>query len=454
MLRKLVPLIAAAFVTSLVLSGCATVTPSPRQDPVPVVDSSGELDPERRAEFLEDMARWSTTDVVDAMLDHIAALSRTPLYMDNEVELLIDGPETYERMTDAIESAEQYVLLESYIFADDEVGRMFSDLLTKRSREGVAVKVIYDSFGSAGADDSFFAEMKSAGVEVREFNTLNPLKGETPLDFNRRNHRKILVVDGKVAFTGGINLSSTYSTSSSWPVIDDPKDSGWRDTHIAVRGPAVSGFQQLFIEYWEAMGGNTPVQIRTPGEFDREGAEVVAIISARGGDDIQSEIFEAYLHAMSVAEERIWITQAYFVPNERFMSQLQAAAQRGVDVRVLVPGVSDSDMVLHASRSRYGQLLKAGVAVYERQDALLHAKTAVIDGIWSTVGSSNLDYRSFMHNDEVNAVILGHQFAKEMEGQFRRDLDHSREMSLSQWQNRSIWTRLKEKFAWLVEYWI
>lgn len=173
--RNFVPFIAALLAAGLVLSGCATVAPSPRPEPVPVVDSSGELDPKRRAEFLENMARWSTTDVVETMLEDIAALSRTPLYMDNEVELLIDGPETYESMTDAIESAEQYVLLESYIFADDEVGRKFADLLTQRSREGADVKVIYDSFGSAGADDSFIAQMKSAGVEVREFNTLNPL---------------------------------------------------------------------------------------------------------------------------------------------------------------------------------------------------------------------------------------------------------------------------------------
>lgn len=447
-------LLVVSFAVGMALIGCATVAPPPKQAQIELVDSGGELDPASRAKFIAKMTKWSDSGLVKAMFDEIAALSSMPLYMDNHVELLIDGPKTYERMTEAIESAEQYVLLESYIFADDEVGRMFAKLLARRSRDGITVKVIYDSFGSASNDHSFFADMESAGVALLEFNDVNPLKDETPLDFNYRDHRKILVVDGKVAFTGGINLSSTYSTSSSWPDKDDLTASGWRDTHIAIRGAAVSGLQDLFLENWKKMGGEVSARIQPRQEYDREGAEVVAIISARGGDGIQSEIFEAYLHAMSVATERIWVTQAYFVPGERFMSHLLQAAKRGVDVRVLVPGVSDSKMVLNASRSRYKELLEGGVAVYERENALLHAKTAVIDGLWSTVGSSNLDYRSFVHNDEVNAVILGRQFALEMEAQFGRDLEESREITLLEWRDRSVWKRVKEKLSWFVEYWI
>lgn len=447
-------LMVLSLMLGLALLGCATVAPPPKQAQVEVVDVGGELDPAARERFIERMTEWSDSAVVETMLDEIAALSTLPLYMDNQVDLLIDGPQTYDSMKEAIESAEHYVLLESYIFADDEVGQMFGDLLARRSREGVTVKVIYDSFGSANSNPSFFADMEAAGVTLLEFNVVNPLEGDTPLDFNYRNHRKILVVDGRVAFTGGINLSSTYSSSSSWPEPADLKTSGWRDTHIAVRGPAVSGFQELFLENWQKIGGEVSARLQAQHEHDKEGVELVAIISSQGGDEVQSEIFEAYLHAMNVATKRIWVTQAYFVPGDRFMSHLVHAAQRGVDVRVLVPGVSDSDMVLNASRSRYKELLKGGVAVYERQNALLHAKTAVIDGLWSTVGSSNLDYRSFVHNDEVNAVILGRQFALEMEAQFDKDLEESREITLAQWQDRSIWKRVKEKLSWFVEYWI
>lgn len=451
---RFLPVMVFTFVAALTVNGCVTVAPAPKQARVEMVDSGGVLDSAARAEFIDKMTRWSDTEVVGAMFDDIATLSHAPLYMDNKVDLLVDGPQTYERMTKAIESAQHYVLLESYIFADDKVGTKFAELLARRSREGVVVKVIYDSFGSGGSSNGFFEDMEASGVSVLEFNAVNPLKGETPLDFNYRDHRKILVVDGRVAFTGGINLAQTYSTPSSQPDPEDLKSSGWRDTHIAIRGPAVAAFEQLFLESWRKMGGKTTPVLGNADRYDGDGAEVVAILSSQGGDDIQSEIFEAYLHAMRVAQKKIWITQAYFVPGERFMTHLVEAAGRGVDVRVLVPGVSDSSLVLNASRSRYGELLEAGVRIYERENALLHAKTAVIDGLWSTVGSSNLDYRSFVHNDEVNAVILGRQFALEMEGLFQMDLEASREIVLADWRSRSLWKRFKEKLSWFAEYWI
>lgn len=454
MCRKMLALVPVALLSGLLLTGCATVAPSPRQAQVEVVDSDGELNRAERAQFIEDMTRESGSKVVAAMFDDIAALGSTPLYMDNQVELLVDGPETYEAMTRAIESAQEYVLLETYIFADDEVGTMFAELLARRSREGITIKVIYDSFGSGGNHSDFFQNMEDAGISVLEFNKVNPLKDDTPLDFNYRDHRKILVVDGRIGFTGGINLSQTYSYPSSRPDPDDLKNSGWRDTHIEVRGPAVAAFQQLFLENWKKMGGEDVVGTRAPGSFDHEGAEVVAIIASKGGDEIQSEIFEAYLHAMAVAQQRIWITQAYFAPGDRFMDHLIQAAKNGVDVRVLLPGVSDANVVLHASRSRYKTLLEGGVRIFERDNALLHAKTAVIDGLWSTVGSSNLDYRSFIHNDEVNAVILGRHFALEMEALFQEDLEESTEILLEEWRKRSLWKRMKERLSWFLEYWI
>jgi cardiolipin synthase len=289
---------------------------------------------------------------------------------------------------------------------------------------------------------------------VVEFNEISPLKPADLLNVNVRDHRKILVIDGRVAYTGGINFSSTYSTSSEWISSGDQQTSGWRDTHVAVRGPAAAGFQSLFLKTWHAMGGKEDPQLSTPENLEQQGNEVVAILSAEGGDNVQSEIFHAYLRAIESARERIWITQAYFAPDKDFMDLLRQAAHRGVDVRVMVPGVSDSEMLLNASRSRYGDLLKAGVEIFERQNALLHAKTAVIDGVWSTVGSSNLDSRSFLHNDEVNAIILGRHFAKEMEAQFLKDELESLRVSYGEWRERSLWKKLKEKLSWIVEYWI
>lgn len=441
----------------LVLAGlyaCATRPPAPKQDIVPVVNSEGRMDPHQRATYLVNISAGTDSELVSTTLDDIATLSNTPLYVDNDVQLLIDGPETYASMLEAIESAEHHILLESYIFADDEVGQGFADRLKSRSREGIDVRLIYDAFGSVGSDTAFFQEMESAGIDLIEFNSINPLKNPNPMDLNNRNHRKILVVDGKVAFTGGINLSSTYSTSSALSSRRDPKDTGWRDTHIRVSGPAAVGFQKVFLEYWVENGGQPRPALFEPTEFSSAGKEIVAILAARGGDSERSEIFAAYLSAMAAARERVWITQAYFAPDEEFISLLKQAAQRGVDVRVLVPGVSDSRLALNASRSRYRDLLEAGVEVYERQNALLHAKTAVIDGIWSTVGSSNLDYRSFLHNDEVNAIILGRPFAGLMEEQFRRDIEESRRITQADWNDRSLWSRIKERLSWFVEYWI
>ena len=438
----------------LLCTACATVDPAPKRQALVIVGSKGALDPAHEATLTRQLREQSGSDVVAQMLDDIARLSHTPLYADNDVQLLVDGPQAYASMMAAIAEAEHHILLESYIFSDDEIGAKFANLLTRRSQEGVDVRIIYDSFGSVESGGEFFERMEDAGIALIEFNALNPLKDQNPLDINNRNHRKILVVDGRVAFTGGINLSGTYATSSSWPSNDDPERSGWRDTHVVIRGPAALGFQALFLDSWRRLGGLDERPIQTPTQFPEAGSEVVANLSAEGGDEVRSEIFEAYLKAIEVARDRIWITQAYFVPDKRFMTRLKQAAKRGVDVRIIVPGVSDSALVLSASRSRYGDLLEAGVNLYERQHALLHAKTAVIDGIWATVGSSNLDTRSYLHNDEANAVILGRKFAEDMEALFRDDLEQSRQVTWSQWKQRSLWERLGEKLSWLFEYWI
>lgn len=386
----------------------------------------------------------------------LKSLSETPLYKGNQATLLVDGPKTYEAMLQAIAAARETIHIETYIFADDEVGQRFADALIERSRAGVTVRLIYDSIGSWISDEEFFELLTDAGVQVQEFNRINPLAGGNPLDANNRTHRKLLIVDDAVAFTGGINVSNTYSSASNDRLRKrkDPLTSGWRDTHLAVRGPAVAAFQAAFADNWEG-DDLSPAK----DQFAECGAakscdDVVAVLHSEGGDGRESPIYRAYLEAMQRAESRIWITQAYFAPDETFTTLLGDAAARGVDVRLIVPGISDSAAILHASRSRYGKLLKRGMRIYETTGTFLHAKTAVIDGVWSTVGSSNLDYRSFLHNDEVNAIVLGAHFGAQMEEQFEIDLSETREVTLEQWQQRPVLDRVKEVFSWAVEYWL
>jgi len=442
------------FLVLALVSGCSVRGATRDNDGIVIVDGKGQLSKIESEEHVDKMQGQTDTETLIKMVTDISALSDTPLYKSNQVDLLIDGPETYRSMLAAIENAKHYIFMETYIFADDTVGKQFSMSLIRKSMDGITVKVIYDSLGSMHSKENFFSSMEESGIELIEFNEVNPVEGGNPFKLNNRDHRKLLVVDHEVAYTGGINLSRTYSSHSTGKPKHNPVDNGWRDTHVAIRGPAVQGFEQIFIKHWQALTEETiPILSNVPFD-EKSGQDLVAILTASGGDGEGSPIFAAYIDAMEMAKSQIWITQAYFAPDQNFMTLLQQAAERGVDVRIMVPGVSDSKLVLNASRSRYKRLLKAGVRIFEARYDLLHAKTAVIDHVWSTVGSSNLDYRSFLHNSEINAFILGSNFATQMETQFVRDIENSHEVIASEWQRRSIWNKLTEKLSWTIEYWL
>jgi cardiolipin synthase A/B len=388
------------------------------------------------------------------LLTEIGELSHVPIFKESRASLLIDGPATYRVMGDAIDKARHTIYVETYIFADDKVGQQFARRLQDKAREGVAVRVIYDSVGSMTSGEDFFNSMKDAGVLLIEYNSINPITSSSTLPVNNRDHRKLLIVDDAVAFTGGINFSETYRSSSPRKPASDKLKAGWRDTHIAIYGPAVMGFKQTFREQWQRQGG-AAVDVPARGAIpDKAGTDLIVALQSEGGSDTESPIYRAYLEAIKMAERRVWITQAYFVPDKEFLDQLKDAALRGVDVRILVPGISDSNVVLYASRSHYGDLLSHGVRVYENHSSVLHAKTAVIDGIWSTVGSSNLDFRSFLHNDEVNAIVLGKDFGKQMERQFELDISGSQVLSIEDWQDRPLTYKLQEVIGRSVEYWL
>jgi cardiolipin synthase A/B len=402
--------------------------------------------------------------ISDALYRHLACEQvineGSPLVIGNRLTLLQNGPETYAAMTEAIATARDHINLETYIFDDDEVGRKFADLLMQRQAAGVQVQVIYDSGGSVLTPRAFFQRMTDAGVRVLEFNPLNPLAGNRDAwRFNNRDHRKQLLVDGRIAFVGGINITKAYSSAplgrKVWHRRGRVADlsSGWRDTHLQIEGPVVAQFQKMFIDTWERQQGDSlPAQDFFP-ELRPMGDEIVRAIGSRA-EDPGNAIYLTLMSAIHQAEESIHITVAYFAPDPQMLEALIGAARRGVDVRLILPGYSDIGAVFHLGRSYYARLLRGGVKIHERCDAVMHAKTACIDGVWSTVGSTNLDSRSFLHNDEINAVVIGRDFGAQMEAMFIQDLEESRAIQRRQWRRRAWTLRIKERVARLFAYWL
>jgi cardiolipin synthase len=395
-------------------------------------------------------------------LDEIErSLTRRPLFAGNRVELLVDGPMTHAAQLAAIAHARRHVHLVTYILDDDEVGRKYRDALIERARHGVKVRVMFDSIGGLSIGPEYRQALADAGVEVHEYAPINPLEQPELWRISERDHRKLLIVDGRTAFTGGVGISDTYSQ----PPASGSNEHGWRDTNIRIRGPVVVEFQRLFFESWEKEIGPIRDDAAYWPALRPLGDDLVRAVAREGEDasDLllspfvrlvrkvrraeKNPIYASYLTAISESRSRVWITQAYFAPNPEFLAALESAARRGSDVRLLVPANSDVGLLLHASRHLYGELLDAGVRIYEYEGPVLHAKTAVVDGVWSTVGSSNLDYRSFIHNDEANAIIVGRGFAVEMEKMFRADLANAREVTREAWRGRPLRDRVVQALA-------
>ncbi|MET3131586.1 cardiolipin synthase [Oxalobacteraceae bacterium GrIS 1.11] len=379
-----------------------------------------------------------------------------PLIKGNKVTLLFDGPQTMAEMLRAIAAAKNNINLETYIFDQDELGLKFADLLIEKQQAGVAVNIIYDSVGTLGVPQAFFERMRAAGIHLLAFNPVNPAKlhGEA-WKWNNRDHRKVLIVDGEIAFTGGVNISDTYANSSLFRSKSKTRAQsqlGWRDTHVKLEGPAAAAFQWLFIRTWNGQDrGDLPEAAFFPPLADM-GDKLVRVVASE--PDGGFEIYKTYNLAIQEAKKSIHITSAYFVPDEQTLAALQAAARRGVDVKIVLPGVSDSGLVFYAGHAAYRQLLDSGVRIYQLKLAVLHAKTAVIDGAWSTVGSTNIDTRSFLHNSELNLVVLGDSFGHEMENAFREDLRDSLEITREAWARRPLADRLREWAARFMDYWL
>lgn len=363
----------------------------------------------------------------------------------NRVELLLDGPETYDAMFEAIATAQDHINLETFILADDVIGQRLADALLERARNGVVVNVIYDAFGSGMTSDEFFAKLRDGGVNLVAY---NPFLDIEIWKIATRTHRKLLIVDGRIGFTGGLNFTKVYRYSSENPPPDDEFGEAWRDTHVRIEGPAVAQLQRAFMRTWvENADGDDIHAAKYFPELEPAGDDTVLVVAAEGGDAEASPIFEHYVAAVRSAKQRVWITQAYFIPSEELLDALTDAARRGVDVRLILPKRTDNGLTIPATRSYYSGLLKAGVRVFEYNHTHLHAKTALIDDQWSTVGSSNLDTLSNLYNHELNAIILDRGFNGEMAASFTDDLGESVEITAEQWADRGLIPRAKELLA-------
>lgn len=397
---------------------------------------------------------------------HLQFMASRPgpvLVQNNSAKLLIDGPQTYAAMFAAMEAAKDHINLEVYIFQADEVGLKLMELLKRKQAQGVQVNLIYDSLGCLSTPKELFNDLRNAGIKVYEFNPVNPAAGEI-FDLNNRDHRKLLIVDGVVAFTGGINISSVYSQGSSvnWArrskSTKSPTERGWRDTQIEVRGPAVADMQGIFFATWNQQdeAARQPQPGLKPVYFPRltaQGNRYLRVV-ASSPEDAENIIYVDLLSAIQQSRRSVHLTMAYFSPDPQTIDALRAAAERGVDVSLVLPGFSDLWLILEAGRSHYTTLLKSGVKIYERHDSLVHAKTAVIDGVWSTVGSMNMDIRSFLHNSEINVVVLGDEFGDEMEAMFKDDVSKSQPVTLAQWRERPVSLRMRQWFSRIWSYWL
>jgi cardiolipin synthase len=438
-----------------VLAGCGslpTIVPdmARRPDqPVQLDGARGPLTSQQSKAILERLKRGGEeTSIFDRHLALEQGISGSPLVVGNKVVLLEDGTATFRALLTAIRDARDNINMETYTIEDDEVGNRFADALIEKQAQGVQVNLIYDSVGSINAPKEFFKRLTDSGIKVLQYNPINPLTAKKGWDVNQRDHRKLLVVDGQSAFLGGINISSVYSggSFSQRSSASLEKKAPWRDTHMQVNGPVVGEFQKLFLATWEKQKGETVAPRQYFPQLSNQGKEVVRAIGS-SPDEPYSLIYATLISAISSAETSVHLTNAYFVPDPQLLAALKGAAQRRVDVTIILPSYTDNWLVFHAGRSYYKELLGAGVKIYERRDALLHSKTAIIDGVWSTIGSTNLDWRSFLYNDEVNAVILGQEFGTQMQAMFEKDLASSSPITLEQWDERPIGMRLKELIA-------
>ena len=388
----------------------------------------------------------------DALLARHAGLhdpvSDCPMLDGNRVALLPTGRAVIEAVMRAIEAAEAYVHLEYYT-ADDVTldGQSLFALLRRTAARGVEVALTWDAIGSGQTQDAAFDRLRAAGVRLLEYHSVNPLRARFSLRMNDRDHRKLTVVDGRVAILGGANLSRVYETPRSAGRGPDPDHGFWIDNGIRIEGPSVAEIHALFFHTWDDQGGDgPPLRGRGDPRPDPQGSQRIRVDGSAPAE--RRPLYNLSMRAaIGGARSHILLSTGYFVPSRREWRLLAGAARRGVDVMLLLPGYSDVQSAVHAARALYGPLLTAGVRIHEVRDAMLHAKVSTIDGVLTVIGSSNFDWRSVHYNNEIDAVVLGRETAGAVEAMLRRQMAEATPITYADWRARSARERALELVA-------
>lgn len=383
-------------------------------------------------------------DHFSGLMKMIYETDRSPLTTNNSAKLLINGEEKFPEVLKELRNAKHHIHVEYNIYEDDEIGRAIEQILIEKAKTGVEVRFIYDDFGSSSIRKTLAKKLRENGVKAFPFYKIKLVKLANRLNY--RNHRKIIVVDGRISFVGGINISDKYSNANKENKLF------WRDTHLKIEGDATAILQHIFIGDWNYCS-NEKLTINEnyfpKPDLISEESKNVQIVSS-GPDSDRPSIYYAIIKAIQSAKKEIFLTSPYFIPGETIIDALKMAALSGVDVRLLVPGISDSFLVNSAAKSYYTKLLTAGVRIYLYQKGFVHAKTLVADQCLAIVGTANLDYRSFDLNFEVNAVVYDQEIAKELAFNFEKDMKDSEQIEINYWLNRPKHIQLVEKIVRLI----
>jgi len=412
--------IALALVVAYLLGGIFGASPRYR------ITGAEELPPNDSSQFL---------NLLESLVD--AKVNRT-----GNLEILTNGPSFYPAILEAIKGAQRSVNLEAYVFHKGQIGRLYVEAMAERARAGVHVNVVLDAFGSITAGRSFFRLLREAGGKVSRY---NGLRWYSLLRMDNRTHRELLIIDGRVGFIGGAGVADQWYTG----VGSNPR---WRDTMVRIEGEAVPNLQATFSENWLQASGELLVGDAYFPDIECPHPTTALVINSTptvGGSTRARVLFQLLLAS---ARHTISITTPYFLPDKSLMRELCRAVERGVRLRILVPGYKSDHMVTRStSRGGYGPLLKAGAEVYEYQPSMIHAKVLCIDGLWTVVGSTNFDNRSFGINDEVNLAVRDAAVALRLESDTLNDLKQSRQVSLDDWRRRPVTERATELLGWVIE---
>ena len=385
------------------------------------------------------------TDPLDSddFLCVLEAVTDSKVHRRGRAEVLTNGEVFYEAELEAIRTASHSVNLEAYIFQKGEVAKKFVEALTERAKNGVHVRMVLDAAGSFATWESYFEELRAAGGRVCWY---HPLRWYTVTHFNNRTHRELLVVDGRTAFVGGAGVADHWYKG-------DEKNPRWRDTMVRVEGEAVTSIQAVFVENWlEASGEILTGRKYFPTNEMEDSMEALVVDSSPGsGGSTRARILFQTL--LASAQKSVHITTPYFLPDRSARREMvRAVSERGVEMKIIVPGQhSDHLLTRRSSRRLFGDLLKAGARIYEYEPAMIHAKTMIVDNLWSVVGSTNFDNRSFGLNDEVNLAARDSRLAARLAQDFATDLASSREVTYDEWRHRSIFERMHEWLGWILE---